>query len=114
MCHAVGSPLTIYWNVEHGQSVGITLPSFLRWNSDAISDKMNALLDAMGVANLDQAESKLSSMLENCGLETRLSGLGLVRNDIETLTENIKCELASRLPRSFDKNDARSLLEEIF
>ncbi len=114
MCHAVGSPLTIYWNVEHGQSVGITLPSFLRWNSDAISDKMNALLDAMGVANLDQAESKLSSMLENCGLETRLSGLGLVRNDIETLTENIKWELASRLPRSFDKNDARSLLEEIF
>ncbi len=37
ICHAVGSPLTLYWNVDHGQSVGVTLTTFLRSQAETVS-----------------------------------------------------------------------------
>ena len=113
ICHAVGSPLTIYWDVDHGQSVGITLPAFLRWNSSAISHKMPALLNALGVNSLDEAESRLTQILERCGLETRLSGLSLVQEDLDVLVDNIRWQLADRLPRAIEKEDARAILQKL-
>ena len=114
ICHAVGGPLTLFWDVEHGQSVGITLPAFLRWNSSAISHKMPALLNALGVSSLGEAEARLTQMLERCGLETRLSGLGLTEGDVGTLVDNIKWQLADRMPRALEKEDARVILQELF
>lgn len=49
VCHGVGSPLTLYWRVIHGQAVGVTLASFLEWNASAIPHKLPALWDALGV-----------------------------------------------------------------
>ena len=114
ICHAVGGPLTLFWDVEHGQSVGITLPAFLRWNSSAISHKMPALLNALGVSSLGEAEARLTQMLERCGLETRLSGLGLTEGDVGALVNNIRWQLADRMPRALEKEDAMVILQELF
>lgn len=108
-CHAVGSPLTLFWGVEHGQSVGVTLTSFLKWVAPAVPHKLPALWDAMGVNDIDSAVERIERMMTRCGLEITLSGLGLQATDMDTLVENVRWDRVSVLPRPFDHDDARSM-----
>ena len=113
VCHAVGSPLTIFWNVDHGQSVGITLSTFLRWNASAIPHKLPALWNALGVGNLDEAVARITQIMERCGMKTRLGGLGIGSDDMETLLEHIRWDRLGVLPRPLEREDARILLQEL-
>ena len=109
-CHAVGSPLTLLWRVEHGQSVSITLSSFLRWCAPAIAHKMPALLAALGVNDVDEACEKIERIIGACGLETRLSGLGIGADDIETIVERTRWDRMAQLPREIDAERLRGML----
>jgi alcohol dehydrogenase class IV len=110
-CHAIGNPLTIFWGAEHGQAVGISLPALLAWNAQAISHKLPALWDALGVKDLNEATNRLAQIIERCGLESRLSELGLQSSDMETLLDHIRWERVGVLPRVLSREDARGLLE---
>ena len=112
-CHAVGSPLTLLWRVEHGQSVSITLSSFLRWCAPAIAHKMPALLSALGVESVDEACAKIERIISACGLETRLSGLGIGSEDLETIVERTRWDRMAQLPRGIDAAGLRGMLGEI-
>ena len=112
-CHGVGSPLTLYWRVEHGQSVSITLASFLRWAAPGIADRMPALFSAMGVNDLDEACDKIERIISDCGLETRLTGLGITESDLDTIVEHTRWERLALLPRPMEKEDLKSMLEGI-
>ena len=112
-CHGVGSPLTLYWRVEHGQSVSITLTSFLKWSAPAIADRMPALLSALGVGSLEEACQKLERIMSDCGLETRLSGLGVQEEDIDKIVENTRWDRLALLPKPMEKDDLREILKEI-
>ena len=112
-CHGVGSPLTLHWRVEHGQSVCITLSSFLRWSAPAIADRIPALLTALGVANIDEACQKVERIISDCGLETRLSGLGIGEDDIDLIVENTRWERLALLPKAMEKDDLRIILTGI-
>ena len=109
-CHAVGSPLTLLWRVEHGQSVCATLSSFLRWCAPAIAHKMPALLSALGVGDLDEACAKIERIIASCGLETRLSGLGIGADDIGTIVERTRWDRMAQLPREIDADGLRGML----
>ena len=109
-CHAVGSPLTLLWRVEHGQSVCVTLSSFLRWCAPAIAHKMPALLSALGVGDLDEACAKIERIITSCGLETRLSGLGIGADDIGTIVERTRWDRMAQLPREIDADGLRGML----
>ncbi len=113
VCHAVGAPLTIYWGIEHGQAVGISLATFLRWNAQAISHKLPALWNALGVDDLDGAVTRITRLIERCGLETRLQGLGLSDGDVDTLVDNISWDRVNVLPRPLDKSDAAPLMKAL-
>ena len=112
-CHAIGSPLTLFWGVDHGQSVGITLASLLRWSAPAIPHKLPALWDALGVGDLDEAVARIDQIMERCGLETRLGGLGLADGDMDTLLEHIRWDRTAPLPRPLERDDARELLQDL-
>ena len=109
-CHAVGSPLTLGWRVEHGQSVCITLSSFLRWCAPAIAHKMPALLSALGVGDVDEACAKIERIIAACGLETRLSGLGIGEDGIERVVERTRWNRMAQLPREIDAEGLRGML----
>ena len=113
VCHAVGTPLTLYWGVDHGQAVGITLPAFLRWNAQAISHKLPALWDALGVKDLEQACNRITEIMANCGLETTLGGLGIGQNDMDTLVEQSRWDRVSVLPEPLGEEDLRRLLQKL-
>lgn len=113
VCHAVGSPLTLFWNVEHGQSVAVGLPPFLRWNAETFRHRQDALWDALGVGGLDEAVARITEMTENIGLESRLSGLGLGSTDMDTLMDNIRWDLLETMPRPIEPEEARAFLQGI-
>ena len=113
VCHAVGSPLTIFWGTAHGQAVGITLSSFLRWNAPDIENKLSALWDALGVSDLDAACARITEIISRSGLETRLTGLGIGPNDMDTLVDNIRWDRTQVLARPPERDEMIDLLQEI-
>ena len=114
VCHAVGSPLTLFWGAEHGQAVGVTLSSFLKWNAPAIAHKLPALLRALGVEDLDAGAARIEQIMSRCGLKTKISALGVGPDDMDTLLDNIRWERTAVLPRPIEREDARALLEQLF
>ena len=113
VCHAIGSALTLFWGVDHGQAVGITLPALLRWTAPAISAKLPALWEAMGVGNLDQATERLTQIMQISGLKTRLHDLGVGDGDMETLLEHVRWDRLGALPRALEKDELRGLIQEL-
>ncbi|MCH6556384.1 MAG: iron-containing alcohol dehydrogenase [Chloroflexi bacterium] len=113
VCHAVGSPLTLFWGASHGQAVGITLSAFLGWNASAIPHKLPALWDALGVEGLEEAVRRITQIMERCGLHTKLRGLGVSAADMETLIEHIRWDRLGVLPRPIDRDEMRGLLEPL-
>ena len=112
-CHGIGSPLTLFWNVEHGQAVGITLAPLLRWNARAIAHKMPALLSALGAESVDAACAKITEIMERCGLHTRLSGLGVGREDIGQIVEHSRWERFALMPNPMTEDELGETLTGI-
>ena len=112
-CHAIGGPLTLYWGIEHGQAVGITLGGFLRHAAPAIAHKTDALWNALGVSDLDAAVERIGQIMSRCGLETTLSGLGLAERDIDTIVENTIWSRIDPLPEQMDRSQLKAMLASI-
>ena len=113
VCHAVSSPLTLFWGVAHGQAVGITLPAFLAWNAPAIAQKLSPLWAALGVGDLAEALRCLTALMDRCGLATRLRGLGVRAEDIERLVEHMRWDRTAVLPRPLGRDDARAIFQAL-
>ncbi|MGH2542840.1 MAG: hypothetical protein ACRDIB_08585, partial [Ardenticatenaceae bacterium] len=113
VCHAVGSPLTLFWGASHGQAVGVTLTTFLKWNAPAIAHKLSALWSALGVKDLDEAVARIHRIMGRCDLHARLGGLGLAESDMDTLIQNIRWDRVNVLPRPLNRGDAENLLREL-
>lgn len=113
VCHAIGSPLTLFWEVDHGQAVGVTLPSMLRWTAPSISPKLPALWNALGVDGLEEATGRIVQIMENCGLKTSLSSLGVTTGGLETLVEHTRWDRVSVLPTPLGHDDLRRLLQDL-
>ena len=112
-CHGVGTPLSLFWNVSHGQAVGITLASLLRWTARAISNKLPALWDAFGVKDLDEASGRIVQIMRNCGLKTRLGDCGVTPEGLDTLLEHTRWDRFLPLPRPMEREDLRKILGEL-
>jgi alcohol dehydrogenase class IV len=113
-CHAVGGPLTLYWGIEHGQAVGITLGGFLKHAAPAIAHKTNALWNALQVDDVDGAVRRITQIMSRCGLETTLSGLGLTKADIDTIVDNTIWARIDPLPAPMDRGQLKEMLTSIY
>ena len=113
ICHAFSRPLTLFWGVPHGQAVGVTLPTFLAWNSEAIPQKLPALWDALEVRGPEEARERLENMMAACGLPTRLGQLRVVSGDLDLILDHIIWPQAGTAPRSISREEAGSLLEAL-
>ena len=113
VCHAIGSPLTLYGEGAHGQAVGITLSAMLRWTAPAISTKLAALWDALGVTGLEEAVGRIAQIMENCGLKTSLSSLGITTGGLDTLVEHTRWDRVSALPTPLNHDDLRRVLQDL-
>ena len=110
VCHAIGSPLTLFWKVDHGQAVGVTLATMLRWTAPAIANKLSALWEALGVTDLEEATRRIVEIMKNCGLKTNLSDLGVTTDSLDTLVEHTRWDRVAALPNSLGHDDLMRLL----
>ena len=101
-CHAVSYPLTAFFNVPHGQGVGLTLSEFIKYNSrinpEDVLDKRGigyvkkTLLNLYHLLNSENAKQTamiIDRLMENIGLKARLSKLGvLTEHDIKIIIDD--------------------------
>lgn len=113
ICHAFSQPLTLMRGVVHGQAVGVSLGACLKWNAPAISDKLPALWEALGVEGLDDAVTRVEQIMERCGLKTRLEDLGFGSDDMETALDLVPWYRLKIMPREMSRLQAHSLLESL-
>ena len=93
--------------------MGITLPTMLKWTAPAISSKLPALWDSLGVNGLEEATRRLVQIMENCGLETGLSPLGITPGGLDTLVEHTRWDRVAALPTPLVHDDLRGLLLDL-
>ena len=115
ICHSLSYPLTATFGIPHGQAVAITLPAFLRWNSEAIVDKMPGLLQAIEAESAGAAAARISSLMRSIGLETTFSGLGMKPDDLELVVdEGIYAGRADNNPRETSPDQVLSILRDLY
>jgi len=121
--HAISYPITSRFNIPHGHAVGLTLPSILEYNSQVtladVQDKrgikyvnktINELVSLLNAQNAKDAKKILTQLMTSCGLQTKLSQIGIRKLDIDTiLDEGFNPDRIKNNPRCV----TRDVLEEI-
>ncbi|MBN4049057.1 phosphonoacetaldehyde reductase [archaeon AH-315-M20] len=93
-CHAIAPPITSYFGVPHGHAVALTLAQMLIYNSqvteddlldkrglDYVKNTINELVALIGARTVEEAGKKIKGLMEDIGLITRLSELGIKTNE---------------------------------
>lgn len=123
--HAISYPITSYFNVMHGQAVGLMLPSVFEYNTEVCQDNvsdprgvayvrktMRELAVLIGECNTHGAKRKLESLMSKIGLKTRLGKLEIVsQRDIELIIQNgFDPERVRNNPRKVTEEGLRAML----
>ena len=125
--HALSYSMTSYFGIPHGQAVGISLSEFLKYNFDVsekdINDKrgieyvrktIQEISEFMNCKNTEEAAGKINLLMKDIGLETRLSGLGIIGDDtIKIITENINLDRLNNNPRKLTKENLDIIIRNI-
>lgn len=126
--HAVSYPLTTYFRIPHGHAVSLTLSSFLKYNyfvndSDILDKRgvsyvkktINELIHFLNSDNLESAQQTIENLMDEIGLERRLSKLGIkTENDIELIVKNgFNPERIVNNPRKLTSNNLKELLKSL-
>lgn len=114
ICHSVSYPITIHWSIAHGQAVSITLPAFIRYSLPVMEGREKLLLQALGAKNIEEGAKKVENLMKKINLATRLSELGIKKEDIPTIvTEGYNPDRANNTPRVPAPEELKSILEGI-
>ncbi len=101
-CHAISYPITSYFNVPHGHAVALTIPSMLAYNSNVtekdlldrrgvnyVKKTINEIVKLLGCSKVNDASIKIQNLMNQIGLSTKLSELGIkTNNDMEIIIKN--------------------------
>ncbi|MHA1791894.1 MAG: iron-containing alcohol dehydrogenase [Promethearchaeota archaeon] len=86
--HAMGQPISaLNHDVAHGHSLMIVYPPFLKYSAEHAPEKfikVGKLIDS-NVSSATDAADKLVEWIQNFGLETRMSQVGIKEEDIDDL-----------------------------
>lgn len=119
--HAAAYPLAERVLRPHGELVGLLLPYGMRYNATAEPAKFARIAELLGEpANASEQQrtdggiARVFGLLEDLGLPTKLSQLGLLRKDVECIVDNsLTIERLNRLnPRRLERDALLRVLED--
>jgi alcohol dehydrogenase class IV len=91
LAHAIGGPLTATYHLHHGLGIAVLLPATLSFNAPEISDsrimELKKALDLPESPNPEDLATWARKFIGNLGLPTRLSEVGLQKQDIPQIAE---------------------------
>ena len=124
--HAISYPVTSYFNVPHGHAVALTIPQMLIYNSqvtkedvldkrgsDYVKNTINELSSLVGANNAEEASKKITHLMKEIGLGTKLSEVGIkTREDVEIIIKNgFNPDRVKNNPRALTEKALREILE---
>ena len=125
--HAISYPLTSSFDISHGQAVSLTLSALLVFNTNVteqdvldkrgvsyVRETIGEICKSTGACDVNEAAEKIDELIHQIGLETRLSSLGLKKEDIETIVNGFNVDRAKNNPRLLTKEALREILNEIY
>lgn len=110
--HACANPLTTHYGTTHGVAIALLLPPVVRWNEAVAGVRYGELLQLSGASSGKQEPGEaLAQRLEELaragGLPDRLRSVGVLENELETLSEEAAAQWTGRYnPRPFDASGA--------
>jgi len=127
VAHAASYPLTSRYGIAHGHAVALLLPHLFEINAGTtqatlqderglgfVAAIMGELFEILGVDSAGEARSKLFRLMDQIGLTTRLSELGVQRVDLEAIAhQGVTSTRAGNNPRRIDEKCLLSLWREI-
>lgn len=113
--HATSYPLTTLFGIPHGHACALTLAEFTRYNADFFfRDEGKPVLDAFGVNHANEAADKISELMGELALETRLSKLGVKAGDLDRiLATAFRPDRAGNNPVAYEAADLRRILGKV-
>jgi alcohol dehydrogenase class IV len=98
--HAISYPITSRFNIPHGHAVGLTLPLILEYNSkatvadildnrgtDYVIRTINEIVSLLNARDAEDAKQILTRLMESCGLQTKLSQIGIEKSGIMLIVD---------------------------
>ncbi len=125
--HAISYPISTYFNVPHGHAVGLSLGCFFEINSDFDSHGINdfrgssyltstmlQLFKLFGAADPSDCKLLWYKMMNNIGLETNISKLGICSSDdIDLISNNVNLERLSTNPVVVSEEKLKNILKSL-
>jgi lactaldehyde reductase len=91
LAHAIGGPLTATYHLHHGLGIAVLLPATLSFNAPGISEtrlaELKKALDLPLSPNPEDLANWARKFIGDLGLPTRLSEVGLQKQDIPKIAE---------------------------
>ena len=123
--HAIAHAFGARYKVPHGVSAALTLPYIMEYNASApaVGARMKEIATALVGERIESAEeaaseaiARVRSMIERLELPARLSELGVPKEDLPELAEDVEKEKGylKRNPREMGLEDAMKLLESMW
>ena len=126
--HAISYPLTSYFGIGHGHAAALTLPSLLEYNAQVTKQDLldprgvsyarqsiSEIVELLAASDVSQAKNSLEKLINDIGLETRLSQLGIISEDnMELIVRNgFNPERIGNTPRLLTEQALREMLNRI-
>jgi maleylacetate reductase len=108
LCHILGGK----FNLVHADTHSVILPHVVAFNAPALPQEVSRLADALGVPGGDPAGA-LWDLARECNIPTDLVGLGLEREGLDEVVEQILIEEKNN-PVPLDGPSVRALLDAAF
>ncbi len=114
--HALSYPLGGTYRIPHGISNAILLPYVMKFNMDAIPDKVYPIANAVGIdaagLSVDEAGKKvieaIFNLVREVNIPNNLEKYGVTKDDLDFLTKS-----ASEVRRLLDQNPKDMSLDDI-
>jgi len=112
--HSVSYPLTVHFNVPHGLACSLTLPAFIRYNSEVIEGRILDMSKAINTETIEDFVQKIEEIIVNVKLPIRLSEVGVKSEDIDLIVkEGFRPDRAGNNPREVTNEALRKILNSI-
>jgi len=112
--HSVSYPLTVHFNVPHGLACSLTLPSFIKYNSEVIEDRILDMAKAVNTETAEDFVQKIEEIIVNVKLPRRLNEVGVKSEDIDLIVkEGFRPDRARNNPREVTNEALRKILNSI-
>jgi len=114
MVHSLSHPLggLPHRRLHHGTLNAIFLPHVLRFNATSARDKMERMAAAAGVPSADHLADFFTRFVQDLGLPTRLSEVGIVPADLAGMAAAaVRDHSTATNPRPFTEQDCQDLLQ---